>query len=49
MEKREAEANQQLASLHKQIQQLNDKNNKLLESSKTEIKFKVLDQIKNSF
>lgn len=41
MEKREAEASQQLASLRKQVQQMDVQHTKQLEASKTEMKFKV--------
>lgn len=41
MEKREVETNQQIAVLQKRIQQMDSQHQKQLESSKTELKFKV--------
>lgn len=41
MEKREAESSQLLASLRKQVQQMDTQHSKQLEATKTEMKFKV--------
>ena len=45
-EKRDAEATQELTSLRKQIKQMESQHHKQVESSKTEMKFKVVKFVK---